>query len=51
MHLDLLTLISCLVNDTRNSLDDSILPTANWILQLQGASEDLKAAIGIEVTH
>ena len=26
-HLDLLTLISCLVNDTLNSLDDAILPS------------------------
>ena len=50
-HLDLLTLISFLVNDTLNSLDDAILHSANWVLQLQDASEDLKAAIGIEVTH
>ena len=39
------------MNDTVNSLDDAILPSANWVLQLQDASDDLKAAIGIEVTH
>ena len=39
------------MNDILNSLDDAILPSANWVVQLQDASEDLKAAIGIEVTH
>ena len=33
------------------SLDDAILPSANWVLQLQDAREKLKAATGIEVTH
>ena len=36
---------------TLNSLDDAILPSANWVLQLQDAREELKAATGIEVTH
>ena len=36
---------------TLNSLDDSILPSADWVLQLQDAREELKAATGIEVTH
>ena len=36
---------------TLNSLDDAILPSANWVLQLQGAREELKATTGIEVTH
>ena len=49
-HLDLL-LISSLVDATLNSLDDAILPSANWVLQLQDAREGLKAATGIEVTH
>ena len=49
-HLDL-SLISSLVDATLNSLDGAILPSANWVLQLQDASEDLKAATGIEVTH
>ena len=42
-HLDL-SLISSLVNATLNSLDDAILPSANWVLQLQDAREELKAA-------
>ena len=46
-----LSLISCLVYATLNSLDDAVLPSANWVLQLQDAREELKAATGIEVTH
>ena len=34
-----------------NSLDDAIQSSANWVLQLQDAREELKAATGIEVTH
>ena len=49
-HLDL-SLISSLVDATLNSLDDAILPSANWVLQLQNAREELKAATDIEVTH
>ena len=49
-HLDL-SLISSLVDATLNSLDDAILPSANWVLQLQDAREELKAATDIEVTH
>ena len=49
-HLDL-SFISSLVDATVNSLDDAILPSANWVLQLQDAREELKAATGIEVTH
>ena len=49
-HLDL-SLISSLVDATLNSLDDAILPLANWVLQLQGAREELKSTTGIEVTH
>ena len=48
-HLDL-SLISSVVDATLNSLD-GILPSANWVLQLQDAREELKAATGIEVTH
>ena len=36
---------------TLNSLDDAILHSSNLVLQLQDASEELKAATGIEVTH
>ena len=49
-HLDL-SLISSLVDATLNSLDDAILPSANRILQLQDAREELQAATGIEVTR
>ena len=49
-HLDL-SLISCLVDATLNSLDYAILPSERWILQLQDAREEFKAATGIEVTH
>ena len=49
-HLDL-SLIYSLVDATINSPDDAILPSANWVLQLQDARGELKAATGIEVTH
>ena len=49
-HLDL-SLISRLVDATLNSLDDAILPSANWVLQLQDVREELKAATSFEVTH
>ena len=49
-HLGL-SLISSLVDATLNSLDDARLPSANWVLQLQDAREELKATTGIEVTH
>ena len=49
-NLDL-SLISSLVNATLNSLDDAILPSANLVLQLHDAREELKAATGIDVTH
>ena len=48
-HLNL-SLISSVVDATLNSLD-GILPSANWVLQLQDTREELKAATGIEVTH
>ena len=34
-----------------NSLDDAIMHSANWVLQLQDVREKLKAATGIEITH
>ena len=49
-NLDL-SLISSLVVAILTSLDDAILPSANWVLQLQDAREELKAATDIEVTH
>ena len=49
-HLDL-SLISSLVDATLNSLNDAILPSANGVLLLQDAREELKAATDIEVAH
>ena len=46
-----LSLISSQVDAILNSLVDAILPTANWVLQLQDAREELKAATDFEVTH
>ena len=46
-----LSLISGLVDATLNSLDDAILPSAYWVLQLQEARKELQAATTIEVTH
>ncbi len=36
---------------TLNSIDEATLPSATYVLQLQDAREELKAATGIEVTH
>ena len=43
-HLDL-SLISSLVDATLNSLNDAILPSANWVLQLQDAREEKQQQI------
>ena len=50
MQLDL-SHISSPMDATPKSLDDAILPSANWVLQLQNAREELKEATGTEVTH
>ena len=42
-HLDL-SLISSLVDATLNSLDDAILPSENWVLQLQDARARVKTS-------
>ena len=39
LELSLIFSLATLVDATLNSLDDAILPLANWILQLQDASE------------
>ena len=49
-HMDL-SRISSLVDATLNSLDNAILFSANWVLQLQDAREELKAATGNEVIY
>ena len=49
-HLDL-SLNSSLVEATHNKLDNFILFSENWVLQLQDTREELKAATGIDLIH
>ena len=46
-----LSMISSLVNATLHTLDDTILPSANWILELLDECEHLEEAGGIKVTQ
>ena len=48
-QLDLLMIFS-LVNATLHTLDDSLLPSANWVLELLHDHEQLEEATGIIVT-
>ena len=45
-----LSMISSLVNATLHTLDDSVLPSANWVLELLDDREQLEEATGIIVT-
>ena len=45
-----LSMISSLVNATLHTLDDSLLPSANWVLELLDNCEHLEEATGIIVT-
>jgi len=45
-----LTVIARLVDATLNTLDDAILPAANWVLELLDAKDDLQAATDVEIT-
>ena len=45
-----LTVIARLVDATLNTLDDAILPAANWVLELLDAKDDLEAATDVEIT-
>jgi hypothetical protein len=47
-HLDL-SMISSLVNATLHTLDDTVLPSANWVLELLDEREPLEEATGIIV--
>ena len=49
-HLDL-SMISSLVNATLHTLDDTVLPSANWVLELLDECEYLEEAAGIKVTQ
>ena len=48
-HLDL-SVIFNLVDATLHTLDDTVLPSANWVLDLLYKCEHLKKAAGIKVT-
>ena len=48
-HLDL-SMIPSLVDTTLNTLDDTILPSANWVLELLDNCELLQKVAGIKVT-
>ena len=48
-HLDLLV-ISSLVDAALHTLDDTVLPSANWVLELLDKREHLEEAAGIKVT-
>ena len=48
-HLDL-SVISSLVNATLHTLDDIVLPTANWVLELLDKGKHLEKAAAIKVT-
>ena len=48
-HLDLL-LIPSLVDSTLCALDDTVLPAANWVLELLEEAENLEKTAGIEIS-
>jgi len=45
-----LSMIPSLVNATLHTLDDSVLPSANWVLELLDDCEQLEEAAGITQT-
>ena len=49
-HLDL-SLNSSLVEAALNKLDNAIVSSENWVLQLQDTREELKASTGIDLNH
>ena len=49
-HLDL-SLNSSLVEAALNKLDNAIVSSENWVLQLQDTREELKASAGIDLNH
>ena len=45
-----LSIISSLVHATLHTIDEALLPAANWVLELMDAQEEIKRATGIKVT-
>lgn len=43
-----LSVVSSLVEATLHTLDDALLPAANWVLEILQDSEDLEKAAGYE---
>ena len=48
-NLDL-SIISSLVDATLHTLDDAVLPAANWVMELLDKCEDLEKATGVKIT-
>lgn len=44
-----LSVISSLVDATLHTLDDAVLPSANWVLELLDEREHLEEAAGIKI--
>ena len=49
MNLDL-SAIASHVDATLHTLDDALLPSANWVLELTDTREEIEIATGIETT-
>ena len=45
-----LSIISTLADATLNTLDDAVVPAANWVLELLDASENLEEATGTKIS-
>ena len=45
-----LSIISSLVHATLHTIDEALLPTANWVLELMDAREEIESATGVKVT-
>ena len=48
-NLDL-SIISSLVDATLHTLDDAVLPAANWVMELLDKCEDFEKATGVKIT-
>ena len=45
-----LSIISSLVHATLHTIDEALLPAANWVLELMDAREEIEGATGVKVT-
>ena len=44
-----LSIISSLVHATLHTIDEAVLPAANWVLKLMDAREEIERATGVKV--